>query len=167
MGVRASRTSREEKLRKEAIKEAHLQHNIEQLRQMKSMKSMKSSVKVSSNAMISQDAMISHGANILQDANFLEPLKATLVDIAIKQLDRSGKNLVKADLIAIVLSLKPEYITQVDQLQKTFTVEDLNALIRSILYDPERIKALQAPQALQIQQVNSQQVEQQQYDLIT
>jgi len=59
-----------------------------------------------------------------------------LIDIAKHQLDRKGKNLVKADLIAIILYIRPEFSNRIDELQSSFTVEDLNLLIRSIIYDP-------------------------------
>ena len=59
-----------------------------------------------------------------------------LIDIAKHQLDRKGKNLVKADLIAIILYIRPEFSNRIEELQSSFTVEDLNLLIRSIIYDP-------------------------------
>jgi hypothetical protein len=59
-----------------------------------------------------------------------------LIDIAKHQLDRKGKNLIKADLIAIILYIRPEFSNRIDELQSSFTVEDLNLLIRSIIYDP-------------------------------
>ena len=65
--------------------------------------------------------------------------QSILVDTAIKQLDRDGQTLIKADLVAIIIRLKPDYLSQVHKLQTNFTVSDLNSLIRNIIYDPSFI----------------------------
>ena len=62
-------------------------------------------------------------------------------ETAKKQLDRSGDSFVKADLIAIVIALQPEMKYKVDKLQE-MRLSDLNVLIRSIIYDPNRILSL-------------------------
>ena len=75
------------------------------------------------------------------------------MDTAIKQLDRDGKTLIKADLIAIIIGLKPEYMNMINELQTKFTVEDLNALIRTIIYDPQFIQKQQNSQSKSYQSI--------------
>ena len=58
-----------------------------------------------------------------------------LLEIAINQVDREGQPLIKADLISIIIYLKPEYSLRIYELQTQFTVTDLNCLIRTILYE--------------------------------
>jgi hypothetical protein len=50
--------------------------------------------------------------------------------IAQRQLDRAGKPMTKADLIAILLRLRPEMLEFRDSIDPLFTVSDLNAMIR-------------------------------------
>jgi hypothetical protein len=54
------------------------------------------------------------------------------------QLDRNGDPLVKADLIAIAIALDQTLIARMSELEN-MRVSDLNALIRSIIYDPKRL----------------------------
>ena len=54
------------------------------------------------------------------------------------QLDRSGDVLVKADLVAILVALDPSLRSRIDSLE-AMRVSDLNAMIRSIIYDPKRV----------------------------
>jgi hypothetical protein len=58
-----------------------------------------------------------------------------LIDISLCQLDRKGKNLIKDDLIAIIISLNPKSALEIIELQQS-SVPDLCTLIRSIIYDP-------------------------------
>ena len=58
-----------------------------------------------------------------------------LIDISMCQLDRKGKNLIKDDLIAIIISLNPKSALEIIELQQS-SVPDLCTLIRSIIYDP-------------------------------
>ena len=62
-----------------------------------------------------------------------------LLDIMKKQLQRDDKALVKSDIIAIIISLKPDLALEVDNLDN-FTVKQLNTMLRTILYDINRIK---------------------------
>lgn len=55
-----------------------------------------------------------------------------------QQLDRNDAPLVKTDLIAILIALQPEVRSNLGKLEE-MRVSDLNALIRSIIYDPRRI----------------------------
>ena len=64
------------------------------------------------------------------------------IEIAKKQLDRDGKVLIKADLIAILILLNPELSANVEILQKSSTIEDLNIMIRTIIYDPSTYQRL-------------------------
>ena len=59
-----------------------------------------------------------------------------LLQTAKKQLDRNGAPFTKADLIAIILFMRPEYIHNIDNINRN-TVEDLNAIIRITIYNPE------------------------------
>ena len=61
-----------------------------------------------------------------------------LVNISLNQLDREGKNLIKADLIATIIALEPQRASNLLDIQK-MSIQDLNILIRSIIYDPEFI----------------------------
>jgi hypothetical protein len=54
------------------------------------------------------------------------------------QLDRNGDPLVKVDLIAIAIALEPTLKSRMSRLHE-MRVSDLNALIRSIVYDPRRL----------------------------
>lgn len=58
-----------------------------------------------------------------------------------KQLHRKDKVLVKADIIAILVNLKPELMNSIETLD-TYTVLQLNAMIRSIVYDINRISTI-------------------------
>ena len=61
-----------------------------------------------------------------------------LVNISLNQLDREGKNLIKADLIATIIALEPQRASNLFDIQN-MSNQDLNILIRSIIYDPEFI----------------------------
>ena len=90
----------------------------------------------------------------------------TTLNIVEQQLLRKKKPLIKADLVAIIISLRPSYAQYIDDLQDNFTVEDLNLLIRSIVYDP-RFQMEQQQQLQQyLQKENSNQLIEQQFQLI-
>lgn len=55
-------------------------------------------------------------------------------ECAKKQLERGGKPFDKTDLITILLYINPKQIENIAHL-KTLVIEDLNALIRAIIYD--------------------------------
>lgn len=59
----------------------------------------------------------------------------SITETAKHQLEREGDPLTKTDLVAIVIALNPVYQKHIDTLQKN-TMKDLNALIRTIVYDP-------------------------------
>lgn len=61
-----------------------------------------------------------------------------IAETAKHQLDRGGTTLTKADLIAIILALDPQIRKDFRQLSE-LTTSDLNAMIRSIIYDPNRL----------------------------
>ena len=60
-----------------------------------------------------------------------------IAETAKRQLDREGAPLTKADLVAIVIALKPSNAQHMKTIQE-HTVQDLNALIRTLVYDPKR-----------------------------
>ena len=73
----------------------------------------------------------------------------SVAEAAKTQLDRDGGALTKTDLIAIVMALQPGL--RIDEMGNN-TVKDLNAVIRTIVYDPARYFPQQQQQ--QIQNVN-------------
>lgn len=73
--------------------------------------------------------------SIANNENFAKVFSIT--ETAKHQLEREGDPLTKADLLAIVIALNPVYQKHIDTLQKN-TMKDLNALIRTIVYDPSR-----------------------------
>jgi hypothetical protein len=56
-------------------------------------------------------------------------------------VNSTSKTLIKADIVAILIHLKPELLERVQDLDK-YTVAQLNAMVRSIIYDVRRIDAL-------------------------
>lgn len=131
MGSRASRQSKQESERKETLKQLATHSKKSKLLGLRDMiqqskRNLQNAQKDSDYAVVQQDTRVVQSGSVL-------------IDTAIAQLDRRGKNLIKADLIAVVLTLKPEYITMLESLQTRFTVEDLNELIRNIVYDPDEI----------------------------
>jgi hypothetical protein len=60
-----------------------------------------------------------------------------ITETAKKQLNREGGPFTKADLIAIVIGLEPSYASNIESLNH-YVIKDLNALIRTIIYDPSR-----------------------------
>ncbi len=71
-----------------------------------------------------------------------------LTEKAKQQLNRGGGPLTKADLVAIVVALKPELRSadSVAQLE-VLNTSDLNSMIRSIVYDPSRVLPSPPPSA--------------------
>ena len=61
------------------------------------------------------------------------------VETANRQLDRKGKALTKADLVAVVTVLQKGKYDPAD-MSRNMSVEDLNLLIRSIVYDTRNIQ---------------------------
>ena len=69
----------------------------------------------------------------VQDVKVLkEVIQATTY--AQNQLDRGGKPFNKGDLVAIIIALDNKQVNNIDKLN-TYRIEDLNALIRVIIYD--------------------------------
>jgi hypothetical protein len=60
-----------------------------------------------------------------------------LIDKSKEQLSREGLPLTKADLITIVIALEPSYANNIEALNEN-TITDLNAMIRIIIYNPNR-----------------------------
>lgn len=79
------------------------------------------------NQFVKDNALTEHKSNITQIISVAEAAKV--------QLDRDGAPLTKTDLIAIVMALQPGL--PLDEMGNN-TVKDLNAVIRNIVYDPER-----------------------------
>jgi len=73
--------------------------------------------------------------SVVDNKNFVKIVSIT--ETAKNQLQREGGPLTKADLLAIVIALDPVYQKHLDTLEKN-TTKDLNALIRTIIYDPSR-----------------------------
>ena len=79
------------------------------------------------NQFVKDNALTEHKSNITQIISVAEAAKV--------QLDRDGAPLTKTDLIAIVMALQPGL--PLDEMGNN-TVKDLNAVIRNIVYDPDR-----------------------------
>jgi hypothetical protein len=125
MGLRASKQSKDTKQHNEQIKQASIQSKKDKLFALQSQ--------LCGNTLTLNDRTQSNQLILHNPALLFQ------IDIALTQLDRNGKNLIKADLVALVIALKPSYINMIEELQKRFTVEDLNSLLRSIIYDPDFI----------------------------
>jgi len=82
---------------------------------------------------------IRNGASNEQALITMEHMKKMneLADISRQQLDREGKNLTKSDLIAIIVALEPAQSCHMQALS-SYSVADLNSLIRVIVYNPNR-----------------------------
>jgi hypothetical protein len=63
-----------------------------------------------------------------------------ITETAKNQLDRGGATLTKSDLIAVIIALEPRYQKEFNQLGE-LTLSDLNTMIRSIIYDPNRLSS--------------------------
>jgi hypothetical protein len=78
-------------------------------------------------------AVENHVVSQVQDINVLkEVIQATTY--AQNQLDRGGKPFNKGDLVAIIVALDNKQVSNIDKLN-SYRIEDLNALIRCIVYD--------------------------------
>lgn len=94
-----------------------------------------------------QEQLLKNNSNKPQNAIIPTSDLATVFQItetAKNQLDRGGSNLTKSDLIAIILALEPQYRKQFKQMGE-LTTSDLNAMIRNIIYDPNRILQTENP----------------------
>jgi hypothetical protein len=105
MGIRSSKQSAIEREKKETIKKL-VTH---------STKSKLQNIRDNIEHFVENDkAMINIDSRIVNSNIYV-------IDTAMKQLDRGGKNLIKADLVAIITTLKPNYITMINELQQKMT----------------------------------------------
>jgi hypothetical protein len=118
MGVRASKKTVEQK------QQSQLKNDQLITSKKHKLLSLKSNI---------NNALVSTSTNVSSYSGF-----SYLVNISLSQLDREGKNLIKADLIATIIALDPQKASNLFDLQN-MTIQDLNVLIRSIIYDPEFI----------------------------
>ena len=118
MGLESSKLSKEERVQREASKTEVIQQRKQEIESFQ------------------QQVLSNKPGAIVEVKEMHAFLSAT--EKAKAQLDRSGDALVKADLIAIVLVLEPSMVNRMSKLQE-MRVADLNALIRSIIYDPHRL----------------------------
>lgn len=118
MGLESSKLSKEERVQREASKTEVIQQRKQEIESFQ------------------QQVLSNKPGAIVEVKEMHAFLSAT--EKAKAQLDRSGDALVKADLIAIVLVLEPSMVNRMSKLQE-MRVTDLNALIRSIIYDPHRL----------------------------
>ena len=77
-----------------------------------------------------ENHVVSNGNSSIQDIK--QVIQATTY--AQNQLDRGGKPFNKGDLVAIIVALDNKQVTNIDKLNG-YRIEDLNALIRCIIYD--------------------------------
>ena len=118
MGLESSKLSKEEREQREVAKTDVIQQRKREIESF-------------------QQQVLSQPSGAIVEAKEMHAfLSAT--EKAKTQLDRSGDALVKADLVAIVLALEPGMVNRMGKLQE-MRVSDLNALIRSIIYDPRRL----------------------------
>jgi hypothetical protein len=75
----------------------------------------------------------------IQSITTHEDLVKTILftETAKEQLKKGGSSLTKTDLIAIIIMIDLNKMNNLEYL-KTLTVNDLNSIIRSIVYDPNR-----------------------------
>jgi hypothetical protein len=118
MGLESSKLSKEERVQREASKTEVIQQRKQEIESFQ------------------QQVLSNKPGAIVEVKEMHAFLSAT--EKAKVQLDRSGDALVKADLVAIVLVLEPSMVNRMSKLQE-MRVTDLNALIRSIIYDPHRL----------------------------
>lgn len=81
-----------------------------------------------------RNIMISVNTNALNLTTGIDILKIS--DIAKNQVQRGGSTLTKSDLIAIIMALTDNN-SDIHKLQ-SLTTNDLNVIIRNIIYDPNR-----------------------------
>jgi hypothetical protein len=81
---------------------------------------------------------------IKNNINDMDAIKQAVIlgEVAKKQLEKGGSSLNKADLIAIIAKLDPLSLTRLDELQK-LTIQDLNSLIRSNIYDYSQSRSVE------------------------
>jgi len=159
MGLRASRLSKEQKQQHAQIKQAALEHTRNELNLLLLQTSNDETSACHDDWIV--DAKDVDDTHNLQNRNKqitqnnqstkLQKVQQTLIHTAIEQLKREDKVLVKADLVAILISLQPELINQIHHLQTHCTVKDLNALLRTIVYDPKRIAQIYHPTNVMLQ----------------
>ncbi len=77
-----------------------------------------------------ENHVVSNGNSSTQDIK--QVIQATTY--AQNQLDRGGKPFNKGDLVAIIVALDNKQVSNIDKLNG-YRIEDLNALIRCIIYD--------------------------------
>jgi hypothetical protein len=66
------------------------------------------------------------------------PSTRKFIETMKKLLERKDKPLIKADIVAILISLKPELLNRIEELD-TFTVPQLNSMVRATMYDTTRL----------------------------
>ena len=130
MGNRASTRSREQKESMRAMSSAYIGHEIKAIEEFQAQINSPQS---------SQLQIVPVGKNNKLALKNLKASTNKLLDIMKKQLKREDKTLVKADIVAIIISLKPELASELTNLD-SYTVKQLNSMVRSIIYDIERIK---------------------------
>lgn len=101
-------------------------------------------------------AQIQHLQNVQSNAltvinanetdQLLNQMLPDTLQIAEHQMKRKGSQLTKADLIAIIIAIEPNQGTRMYQLQ-TLNVYDLNFMIRSIIYNPDKYSTHVVPSA--------------------
>ncbi len=144
MGLRASKQDKATKQLNDSIKQVEIASKKSKLTKLKQQLLTWIEKKNQNNGLLKDDS--NQLVNISNISNISHPEASLfIIETAMKQLDRSGKTLIKADLIATIIALRPSYISILDELQKRMTVEDLNCLIRTIIYDPDTIISQNSP----------------------
>lgn len=113
MGQTASNTSKEQRAEKEKIKFQKVYKQIENINQL-------------------QEKVWNESRDVVDYKTFNRMMQ--FGETAKYQLSKGGATLTKADLIAICICLDPNYKKQIGLLEQ-YTVNDLNTMIRCIIYD--------------------------------
>jgi len=71
------------------------------------------------------------------DDDLLNEMLPNTMQVAEEQIKRKGRNLTKTDLITIIIALEPHRANKMYQLN-SLKIEDLNFIIRTIIYNPQR-----------------------------
>jgi len=70
--------------------------------------------------------------NVVMNSQF----QSSIINTAKEQIQRGGMPFTKADLIAIICFMRPEYVNNTQTISEK-TVSELNAFIRMIIYNPK------------------------------
>lgn len=133
--ISATKKTKTQKAQTQVNRTAAIQMRKQEIEQVQTGM-MKNAIQQIRNGSTDEQAMVTMGH--FQQVN-------EIAETSKQQLDREGKALTKSDLIAILVALEPSHASNAHTLS-TYSVMDLNALIRIVVYDPSRYIATAQPQ---------------------